>query len=216
MTLSKPGMGKVGWRERRGAATRKQILDVTVRSIVNVGYAALTTTMIADSAQVSRGAMLHHFPSKEAIMHDTVRYLFERRLSAFEKTVNAIPRVGDRIKASIEAFWKQVSHPYFIAFFELTVAARTDKGLLEILAPCQQALDERGLDLAQALFPEVDRNRLALGMALSQGIIEHLAVQRIQRKSSELDRRLLEYLEQQIRELYGLEKAKSPSPRPSR
>jgi AcrR family transcriptional regulator len=205
MAYTKPAKIRVDWRQRRGTATKNQILDATVRCIVKHGYGALTTTMIADAAQVSRGAMLHHFPSKEIIVHETIRYLFKRRMHAFEKMVEAIPRSGDLVHDSIEVFWKQVHHPYFIAFFELTVAARTDKALLETLAPCLQALDERGLDLAEALFPNVDRSRLALGMALSQGIIEHLALQHIQQKSDRNDKSLISYLEHQIRILYQLD-----------
>lgn len=196
---------KIDWRERRGAATREQILDAAVRAIVRHGYAALTTTMIAETANVSRGAMLHHFPSKEVIIRETIKYLFEKRMGAFEKMVGNIPVTGDRIRHSIEIFWKQVNHPYFIAFFELTVAARTDKALLEMLAPCQQALDERGLELAEALFPELERERLALGLALSQAVMESLAFQRIRRQPRETDKKLIEYLEQQIRALYNLE-----------
>ncbi|HEY8351167.1 MAG TPA: TetR/AcrR family transcriptional regulator [Sphingomonadales bacterium] len=196
---------KIDWRERRGAATREQILDAAVRAIVRHGYAALTTTMIADTANVSRGAMLHHFPSKDVIIRETIKYLFEKRMGAFRKMVGEIPAKDDRIRHSIEIFWKQVNHPYFIAFFELTVAARTDKSLLEMLAPCQKALEERGLELAQALFPEVDRDRLALGLALSQAVMESLAFQRIRRQPTEADKRLIAYLEEQIRSLYGLD-----------
>lgn len=203
---------KIDWRQRRGAVTRNQILDATIRCIVKYGYGALTTTMIADAAQVSRGAMLHHFPTKDVIVHETVRYLFEKRLNAFEKMVTAIPRDGNRVHNAIEVFWKQVNHPYFIAFFELTVAARTDKALLDTLAPCLRGLDERGVDLAQSLFPELDRDRLALGMALSQGVIEHLALQQIQQNPAASDLRLIQYLEQQITRLYGLDESRLSVP----
>ena len=101
-------------------------------------------------------------------------------------------------------FWDQVHHPYFTAFFELTVAARTDRSLLAVMAPCQEALEARSLELAQELFPELDPARLRLGLALSQAIMESLALQLIRRKPNELDTRLIDYLEQQIQALYGI------------
>ncbi len=201
---SRAAKTRIDWRERRGAATREQILDAAVRSIVKHGYASLTTTMIADTAEVSRGAMLHHFPSKEAIIREMVRHLFEKRMAAFEKMVKTVPDEDSRIKNSIRIFRDQVNHPYFIAFFELTVAARTDTTLLDMLRPCQEALEARGLELATSLFPEVSPDRIALGMALSQAVMENIALQHLSRNSNATDDRLIEFLEHQISDLYNL------------
>src|SRR5204862_5492808 len=48
----------------RSAATQALLLDATIDSLVEVGYANTTTTGIAERAGVSRGAQMHHFPSK--------------------------------------------------------------------------------------------------------------------------------------------------------
>ena len=195
---------KIDWRERRGAATREQLLDAAVKSIVKHGYAKLSTTMVADAAKVSRGAMLHHFPSKKILIHETVKHLFEKRLTAFEKMVLNIPKGGDLVEESIKVYWQQINHPYFIAFFELTVAARTDENLLKILLPYQEALNSRGLELAGKLFPEVPRETLSLGLAMSQAVMEYLALQRIRSTQTETDKRLIEFMEQEIRSLYDI------------
>jgi AcrR family transcriptional regulator len=204
MAETKPAIARIDWRRRRGAATRVHILDAAVRCIVEYGYGALTTTMIANAAQVSRGAMLHHFPSKDAVLGETIRYLSERRLKVFEKMIDAIPRDNHRVHNSIELFWSQVGHPYFIAFFELAVAARTDKALNAAVTPCLQALDARGLELAQSLFSEVDHDRLVLGITLSRAVLEYLTQQHSQQKSDASDRRQIEYLKQQLSALYGI------------
>ncbi|RME67063.1 MAG: TetR/AcrR family transcriptional regulator, partial [Alphaproteobacteria bacterium] len=196
---------KIDWRARRGAATREQILDAAVRTLVKRGYSDLTTTTIAKTAGVSRGAMLHHFPAKDVLIREMVRYLFDRRMAAFEKMVATVSRDGNRVAESLKTYWQQVNHPYFIAFFELTVAARTDKMLHAMLAPCQDALDARGLELAQALFPQVARERLTIGLALSQAVVEYLALQHMRRAPNALDDRLIAHLSHHIRAFYGLD-----------
>lgn len=200
-----PARPRIDRRERRGAATREQILDATVRSIVTHGYHALTTTMVAKAAKVSRGAMLHHFPSREAVIRETIGYLFEKRLAAFEKMVARVSAEGHRVEQSLEIYWQQARHPYFIAFFELSVAARTDKSLQAMLTPYQQALEARSLELARQLFPDVAPERLAIGLALSQAVIEHLALQHMAQKDNPLDAPLLTHMQNHIRAFYGLD-----------
>ena len=53
-----------GWQAQKSAATRNLIVEAAIRCFVDLGYAQTTTTAIAEKAGLSRGAMLHHFPSK--------------------------------------------------------------------------------------------------------------------------------------------------------
>jgi len=57
-----PARPRRGQEERR-ASTRARLLDATVECLVDHGYAATTTTVIAERAGVSRGAQLHHYPT---------------------------------------------------------------------------------------------------------------------------------------------------------
>ena len=67
-------LGRVGdgWQAEKSALTRQAILEAAVRCFVEHGYANTTTAMIADEASVSRGAMMHHFPSRAAVMNAVV------------------------------------------------------------------------------------------------------------------------------------------------
>ncbi|MGR3460701.1 MAG: TetR/AcrR family transcriptional regulator [Roseovarius sp.] len=51
-------------QDERSAATIEKICAATIALIAEIGYANLTTTMIADRADVSRGAILHHFDTR--------------------------------------------------------------------------------------------------------------------------------------------------------
>ncbi|GAW36817.1 transcriptional regulator BetI [Roseovarius sp. A-2] len=51
-------------QDERSAATIEKICAATIALIAEIGYANLTTTMIADRAGISRGAILHHFDTR--------------------------------------------------------------------------------------------------------------------------------------------------------
>ncbi len=197
------GPGEQGWQAQKSAATRDQILSAAVRCIVELGYSRTTTMRIAERAGLSRGATLHHFPSKLDVIRAAVDYLHERRLRAFRKSVQAIPPGADRIKAATDAYWAHATHPIFIAFFELSVAARTDKELRKILRPAQKSFDEEWYRTAKDVFPEWQSDPKAFDLALSlvQHLMEGIAISSMTHSRSGNHEALHQYLEDKLREL---------------
>ena len=200
---SPSGPGDQGWQAQKSAATRDQILSAAVRCIVELGYSRTTTMKIAERAGLSRGATLHHFPSKLDIVRAAVDYLHERRLRAFRNSIQTIPEGTDRIRAATDAYWAHATHPIFVAFFELSVAARTDKELREILRPAQEAFDEEWYRTAQEVFPEwqSDREAFDLALALVTHLMEGIAISSMTHPRSDDHETLHEYLVEKLREL---------------
>jgi AcrR family transcriptional regulator len=102
-----------GWQAEKSALTRQAILEAAVRCFVEHGYANTTTAMIADEASVSRGAMMHHFPSRSAAMNAVVGYLHVRRLNEYRALMTDIDSPDQTltraaIRVSVESAWKQV------------------------------------------------------------------------------------------------------------
>ena len=69
--------------QKRSVATRAALLDAAIECLVKRGYAATTTIETARRAGVSRGAELHHFPSKAELLTTAVDHLFDRRRAEF-------------------------------------------------------------------------------------------------------------------------------------
>jgi AcrR family transcriptional regulator len=121
------------WQAQKSAATRRQIINAAIDCLVKLGYARTTTTRIAEAAGLSRGAMLHHFPTKLDIVRAAVAELHAKRLKAFRRAIEGVPETGrGRVRAAVDAYWQHARHPIFVAFFELSVAART--GIAAFLA----------------------------------------------------------------------------------
>ena len=60
------------------AGTRDRILDALEKLLLDVGIAQVTLESVAAEAGVSKGGLLYHFPSKEALLAAMVRRLGER------------------------------------------------------------------------------------------------------------------------------------------
>src|SRR3954467_7829759 len=55
-------------RKRQPEITQQRLLDVAGELVVEAGVAALTLDAVAKRAGVSKGGLLHHFPSKNALL----------------------------------------------------------------------------------------------------------------------------------------------------
>ncbi|MCZ8132357.1 MAG: TetR/AcrR family transcriptional regulator [Steroidobacteraceae bacterium] len=195
-----------GWQAQKSAATRNLIVEAAIKCFVELGYAQTTTTAIAEKAGLSRGAMLHHFPSKIDIVRAAVDYLHGKRLKAFRKAVQRPAAAdGDFVRQSVEAYWAHVRHPMYVAFFELSVAARTDSELSAILLPAQEAFEREWYRTAREVFPQWQGRGEQFDVALDlvRYVMEGMAVSFLTHKETERDKRLLRFLEAKLRELYG-------------
>jgi AcrR family transcriptional regulator len=172
----------------KSAATRARLIDATIRCIIKYGYSRTTTPRVAEEAGMSRGAMLHHFENGGALMRAAIAELHEKRLRAFRRSAdNTVHEVGRLVRA----YWKQVSGETFTAFHELALAARTDTDLATILAPAQEEFRARWYSDAIEMFPEWqgDRAHFDLALALSQNVLEGMAINRF---THGLDERMVE------------------------
>src|ERR1700733_1600685 len=95
----------IGWQAQKSESTRTLIIEAAIKCLVDLGYARTTTTVIAQKAGLSRGAMLHHFPSKMGIIRAAVDYLHAKRLRAFRKAMAKGPTDGDPLRLGVESYW---------------------------------------------------------------------------------------------------------------
>lgn len=197
------GSSEMGWQARKSEATRNQIINAAIRCIVESSYSNTTTMKIAEKAGLSRGAMLHHFPSKLDIIRAVVDYLHDKRLQAFRRSIKEIPEEADMVRLAVRSYWAHVNHPLYIAIFELAVAARTDEELREILHPAQKAFDAEWYNTAREVFPEwqSDPEAFDLALNLTQQLMEGMSISHFTHARETDEEALLDYLEAKVREL---------------
>ncbi|GAA1292215.1 TetR/AcrR family transcriptional regulator [Pseudonocardia aurantiaca] len=151
MTSSAPVPPR-GRREERTATSRARILDAAVACLVESGYAGATTLRIQARAGVSRGRLLHHFPSRDQLLVAASRHLATERLRRTGERVESLADSAsddERLERAVELLWETFSEPHFWAAVELWTAARTNDELRGALLP-----EEREVGAAvRALIP---------------------------------------------------------------
>jgi len=167
--------------EERSASTRGKVLDATVECLIELGYAGTTTTLISERAGVSRGAQLHHFPTKAELVAAAVEHLASRLGQDLQRAADALPADGDRVTAAIDLLWSRFSTPLFPAWLELWVAARTDPELAASLQPLEERLKTGIEKQTRTMFaaPRNDRADYGLIALLTFYLMQGLALDRV-------------------------------------
>jgi AcrR family transcriptional regulator len=168
--------------QARSVATRAALLDAAIECLCADGYAAVTTAEIARRAGVSRGAQLHHFPSKASLMAAAVEHLLSRRVREFREAFTADALRRDFVADGIDLLWTMFEGPAFVAWVELWVAARTDPDLAVAMAET----DRRFTDETRLLFVELaastgvaDPRALEMVRDLAFAVMTGVALQRL-------------------------------------
>jgi AcrR family transcriptional regulator len=163
----------------KSAATRTRILDAAVALLVEAGYHRTSTNAVAMRAGLARGAMLYHFPTRMDLIEATLRYVIDQRTDAYRSAMAAQPRMKDGLDKAIDLYWQQIREPYFIAFYELAFAARTDRDLAAIVQPALEDYDRQRFDAARAIFPGLDArlgDRFDLARDMTRFLLEGMAL----------------------------------------
>ena len=144
-----------GWQQRKSAQTRIAILEAAIDCLEMYGYARTTTQLIAETAGISRGAMLHHYATKQELIASVIDYAFYKRMQGFIERIHGLSEV-ERVRehAGIEVYWQSVLTREYMATLQLSVAARTDEELREILIPKHQRYDKIERQTVLQAFPE--------------------------------------------------------------
>lgn len=119
----------------RSAATRSRILDATIRALYELGYGAVTNHIVAELAGVSRGAMMHHFPTRPDLLVATIEYAYGKlsgyRIQKLDKLKPGLPR----FRALIDLAFDTAAKPEGFTVNEIRVGSRSDPDIAEAVTP---------------------------------------------------------------------------------
>lgn len=117
---------------------RQRLMEAAFELLVEKGYSGTSTTLVSERAGVSRGAQLHHFPTKIDLVVATMTHVTEKRGAELLTAVANLPKGAKRTQSVVRMLGEHFSGAEFTAALELWVAARTDPALLEAVAPLEQ------------------------------------------------------------------------------
>ena len=143
-------------RAEQRVATRTAILDAAGRCLVEDGYAALTTRRIAERAKVAQSTLMHHFPTREALLVEAVSHL------ALQLADNALEEIDlSRVRSAkgpeivLDHVWRVFTSPESLAAAQLWFAAWTEPELAAALHDLEERLTGVMLATASAVLPDL-------------------------------------------------------------
>lgn len=126
--------------QSRTLDVRRRILDAAVEVMLEHGYSGASTVRIQERAGVSRGRLLHHFPSRDALLIAASQHLARARVGELPSEHSWPTDLGERIDAVVETMAGTFTQPYFWAATELWIAARTHEDLRDALLPGEREI----------------------------------------------------------------------------
>ena len=147
MTSAKVSSTRVP-QEERTRAMRQRLLEATVDCLVEHGWSGTSTTLVSQRAGVSRGAQLHHFPTKNDLVLAAVEHLSDLRGQELRDAALHLPTGRRRTRAMLEMFADHFTSPVFTAALEVWVAARTDAALHAAVVPLEQRVGREAHSIA--------------------------------------------------------------------
>ena len=161
-------------QEQRRAETRSKLLDATIKSLVENGYAGTTTRSVAALAGVSPGAIGHYFPRRVDLIAGAMERLIDEGVAAWRDAADELRDDPERIPALLDRSWAEFSGPSFGVFVKVWTAAAGDPELYERLAQNEEQISHSIAELAEALQdePGVDgwEGRLLVTLAAIRGL----------------------------------------------
>jgi AcrR family transcriptional regulator len=118
-----------GPHAERTAAMRKRLIDAAIDCLTKLGYGATTLQVVTDTAGASRGAILHHFPTKVDLMIAVAEYAAEKQNRHVARLLADTKPGMDRYLGITMATWDAMQRPPAIALLEIMMGSRSDADL---------------------------------------------------------------------------------------
>ncbi|MFB9149358.1 TetR/AcrR family transcriptional regulator [Roseovarius ramblicola] len=181
----------------RSLATTTSILEATLSCIKDKGLINTSTTEVAMRAGVSRGALLHHFHTKESLMTEALRLLLLREAAEAERIADSVVEHELNVDQFIDFVWERFSGDLYMVSMEFVNAARTDPKIRAALVPVAQEFND-----AYALIWEriaeggdraPDKRRQKIEITAIMCLARGMATQTIWRDEPALFRETIDY-----------------------
>jgi AcrR family transcriptional regulator len=146
-------------QQQRREETVARLLDASIATIIEVGYARASAAAITKRTGVSVGALFRHFDTMGDFMAATAHEVGRRQLDSFAKQVAEMPSDTPGLEAALTILRDITSNSTNAVLYELMIAARTDAKLNATLQSVLEQYAAKIYDAARALpgaerFPE--------------------------------------------------------------
>jgi AcrR family transcriptional regulator len=169
-------------RAQQRAATRAALIQATADCLIVEGYRALTTRRVAERAGVAQSTLMHHFPTREALLVEAVTSLALRLAEeALDEIDLAALNRPEHRETVLDQAWRRFTSPQALAAAQLWIAAWSEPELAETLRDLELRINKILGATAATLHPELaDDPRfpalIAATVSLIQGLVMEIPI----------------------------------------
>lgn len=193
-------------QKERTAEASRLLKTATIDLMFENGLHRTSTTEIARRAGLSRGALTHHFPSREAIIVESISYQLEMACDDLDRFGQGFSARSSSTDELIDFIWQFMSDRLFYVTLEYLPEARHNAEFRHQLIPVVQkfhsTLDSIWARLAGQLG--VEREVAKTWMNATMCIIRGLLVQSILREDPPYYASVLTLWKNQVAVAFGL------------
>ena len=156
-------------RQRFSASTKRALVDVAERLFTEHGYTATSLDAIVAGADVTKGALYHHFSGKQAVFEAAFERVESRATAGIAKATEGHKDPWEKAQAGLRAFLAAVQEPAYRRIVisdgpsvlgherfreqeERSTYAIVDEIVRSVLTPDEWDLDEDMLDTFTRIF----------------------------------------------------------------
>ncbi|MBK0327877.1 TetR/AcrR family transcriptional regulator [Rhodobacteraceae bacterium F11138] len=121
--------------QARSIAMRERLIKATLDVIYDMGYKSASTPEFSRRAQVSRGALLHHFPTRSDIIIAAMEELLREGTREISEVASKVARQEVSLGDFVEFLWQMFSGRFFYISLEFINEARMDTELRDRMIP---------------------------------------------------------------------------------
>jgi len=166
-------------QHQKSKRAREEICEAAIASLVELGYARTSIGQVVARTSLSKGALQHHFPTKEDLITATADYLLQRSLV---RTASDNPDYQEleAISQILLRTWTHlINTDAYRALLEILNAARTDEQLKARISPrlrhWNQAIDRQMV--AQFESTVADDDDVVVLMLMNRSLMRGLVIQ---------------------------------------
>ncbi len=206
------GSGKRRSQKERSAETSTRLMTATIDLLHDRGLSRTSTPEIARAAGVSRGALTHHFTSREAIISASVAEMLGKTTADLHRFAEDFMKRGGSSDEIVDYIWRMMSDRLFYVTMEYLPEARHNPAFKADLIPTVREF-HAGLDAiwtALAARTGVDPDHVRVVMNATMCLVRGMISQTILRTDPEYYGDMLRFWKQQVRRQFPIENQVRP------
>ena len=173
-------------QHERSAETTLKLITATIDCIAKYSYAQTTTALIADMSGFTRGALQHHFESREDLILAVWHHVHEKFSAAHDLPIKEDQDLTTTVGLLIDRLWNIYSSADYLAATEIRLGARANRKLAKRLCDDVQAFNTLYEEKWRQIFHKfATPSRIEQCKRVINGALRGLALQKVTERDEE-------------------------------